>query len=82
MNINYKLEGKLENGITLFKADCKNLEVDEIKLLRIKEICNEMKIGIHDLIIYFIENLTIEQTEEIIDKMDLSGIRALFNIKD
>lgn len=80
-NIKINIEGKLENGKCLFGCTT-NTEIDVENINRINELCQEWKIGIEDLILYFIENLTIEQAEGLIDKMDLSGIRKLFNITD
>ena len=80
-NIRIRIEGKLENGKTLFGLDTQT-EIDSERIYKIKRLCNEWKIDFEDLIIYFIENITPEEADKIIDKMDLCGIRELFGITE
>lgn len=82
MEITYTLEGKCENGKNLFCCKSMGNEIDVDRILQIKRLCNEWKIEFEDLIIYFIEHLTLEEAERIIDDMDLCGVKAQFEMED
>ena len=84
MAIEIELKGLLENGKHLLGMKAtEEIEQEQIEeLYKIQNLCNEWKISLDDLVIYFIKHLTYAEAERIIDRMDLSGIRALFSIED